>query len=204
MHRPGSFSLVLAMVAMGVAPAPAAFAQQTDADLLVRSLSRAAPLTRSMVAPAPVLDADAAAFLKALPTRGLTIEARSQVAQIAQRFDLPQVDLDILFAFNADTLQPSALADVITLGRALTAPDLAAQRFVVAGHTDAVGSAAYNLDLSQRRAETVRRVLIESFDIPASRLVAVGFGFEQLKQPNDPGAAENRRVELINLEVGWD
>lgn len=204
MQHFGTLTLGLAAMALALFPAPMALAQQTDADLLVRSLSRAAPLTRSMAAPPPALDADAAAFLQALPTRGLTIEARTQVAEIAQSFGLPQVDLDILFAFNADTLQPDALRDVITLGQALSTPKLAHQRFVVAGHTDAVGSAAYNLDLSQRRADTVRRVLIESFDIPAARLVAVGFGFEQLKQPQDPTAAENRRVELINLEVGWE
>lgn len=185
------------------AGAPAKAQQDSAADL-VRSLSRPVPLTRSMRPPVPVLDADAAAFLTTLPTRGLTIEARTKVIEIAQTYELPQVDLDILFDFNEDTLRASALRDVITIGQALSAPELAAQRFVVAGHTDGVGGSAYNLDLSQRRAETVRRALIESFDIPASRLIAVGFGFEQLKNRHDPKADENRRVELINLEVGWE
>lgn len=181
-----------------------ALAQAPDAEGLVQSLSRPAPLTRSMVAAEPALPPEAAAFLRALPTRGLTIEARSELAEIAQTHALPRVDLDILFDFNSDTLRASALHDVTTIGTALTAPELAGQRFIVAGHTDGVGSAAYNLDLSQRRAETVRRVLVERFAIPEARLVAVGFGFERLKNPHNPRADENRRVELINLEVGWE
>lgn len=186
-------------------PVPAALAQSEDAaEALVRSLSRAAPPTRSMRPPDPVLDADAAAFLRGLPTRGLTIEAREKVVEISKTYELPQVDIDILFDFGKDTLNAGALRDVITVGRALSADQLAGQRFIVAGHTDGVGGAEFNLDLSQRRAETVREFLVESFDIPESRLIAVGFGFEQLKIPQDPRADENRRVELINLEVGWE
>ncbi len=177
---------------------------QDEADALVRSLSRPAPPTRSLRPPVPVLDAEAAEFLRGLPTRGLSIEARAKVAEISTTYELPQVDIDILFDFGKDTLNAGALRDVITLGRALSADELAGQRFVVAGHTDSVGSAAFNLDLSQRRAETVREFLVENFEIPAARLIAVGFGFEQLKLPQDPRADENRRVELINLEVGWE
>jgi outer membrane protein OmpA-like peptidoglycan-associated protein len=197
--RPNMLSIVTVLL---FASAPMAQAQ--TAQDLTQMLTRPQPLTRSMVVPAPALDTNAAQFLRTLPTRGLTIEAREQVAQIATTFDLPKVDIDILFDFNTDTLRATALKDVITLGQALSAPHLSGQRFVVAGHTDGVGSAPYNLDLSQRRAETVRRVLIESFGIPEQRLIAVGFGFERLKNTADPRADENRRVELINLEVGWD
>lgn len=196
--------LLLALGAFGTAAQQPAHAQQADAQDLVTQLSRPVPLTRSMRAPAPTLDAEAVAFLQTLPTRGLTIEARAKVAEIADAHELPQVDIDILFDFNNDSLRAEALRDVVTIGQALGAAELAGARFVVAGHTDGVGSAAYNLDLSQRRAETVRRVLIESFGIPAQRLVAVGFGFERLKNIHDPSADENRRVELINLEVGWE
>lgn len=200
--------LLNAALALGLAGSLAPSASMAQAQngtaAIIESLTRPAPLTRSMRAPAPVLDAEAEAFLRALPTRGLTIETRDQVAEIAKSYDLPQVDVDILFEFGKDSLSPAALRDVITLGQALSAEQLAKQRFIVAGHTDAVGSAAFNQDLSQRRAETVRDFLIETFGIPASRLVAVGFGFEQLKNPHDPRADENRRVELINLEVGWE
>lgn len=203
-----SLTSITTALALGFAgflsPVSASADPQDAATAIIESLTRPAPLTRSMRAPEPVLDETASAFLRALPTRGLTIEARAKVAEIATTYDLPQVDVDILFDFGKDTLNPRALRDVIIIGQALSAAQLAKQRFIVAGHTDGVGSAAFNQDLSQRRAETVRQLLIETFDIPAARLIAVGFGFEQLKNPYDPRADENRRVELINLEVGWE
>lgn len=196
--------LYLTVILAAAIVAPVSSTQAQTAQELTQMLTRPKALTRSLAAPAPVIDDSTAEFLRRLPTRGLTIEAREQVTQIAAAFDLPKVDIDILFDFNTDTLRASALKDVITLGQALSAPELSSQRFVVAGHTDGVGGAAYNLDLSQRRAETVRRVLVESFSIPEQRLIAVGFGFERLKNTDDASADENRRVELINLEVGWE
>ncbi|MBC8013736.1 MAG: OmpA family protein [Methyloceanibacter sp.] len=71
--------------------------------------------------------------------------------------------------------------------------------FLVAGHTDAKGSDGYNLDLSDRRAKSVLRFLIEEFDIDPKQLVAVSFGEEQLKNDEDPRAAENRRVQVVNV-----
>ena len=71
--------------------------------------------------------------------------------------------------------------------------------FLVAGHTDAKGSDVYNLDLSDRRAKSVQNFLIEQFDIDPKQLVAIGFGEEQLKNKEDPRAAENRRVQVVNM-----
>ena len=66
------------------------------------------------------------------------------------------------------------------------------------GHTDAAGSPNYNLDLSHRRAQSVRKYLIKTFRIPEDKLLVAGFGFERLKVPNQPLAGENRRVEVVN------
>lgn len=66
----------------------------------------------------------------------------------------------------------------------------------IEGHTDNVGQAAYNKDLSQRRATAVRQALIDRFGADASRLTATGFGPEQPLVANDTAAnrAVNRRV----------
>ncbi|MFT2536497.1 OmpA family protein, partial [Escherichia coli] len=63
------------------------------------------------------------------------------------------------------------------------------------GHTDSVGSAAYNLALSKKRAESVRAYLV-SKGIDASRLAAEGYGKTKPIASNDTeaGRAENRRV----------
>lgn len=68
----------------------------------------------------------------------------------------------------------------------------------VEGHTDNIGSAAYNLDLSTRRAQAVRAVLVGRFAIPAARLEAKGYGLTRPVESNatDQGRAHNRRVEV--------
>ena len=74
-------------------------------------------------------------------------------------------------------------------------------RVEIGGHTDSVADAAYNLELSQRRAETVRAYLIHE-GIHAGRLVAKGYGMTRPIAPNDTeaGRARNRRVELTRID----
>lgn len=74
-------------------------------------------------------------------------------------------------------------------------------RVIVAGHTDNVGDAQFNLDLSQKRAESVRRYLVNQ-GVDGSRLTARGYGDSQPAAPNDTaeGRAQNRRVELRIIE----
>lgn len=86
-----------------------------------------------------------------------------------------------------------ALVAVSTLMR-----DHPAWTIAIEGHTDSVGTAAYNLDLSRRRAAAVRDALSSSFHIPAPRLSASGFGAARPIASNSTldGRAANRRVEL--------
>ena len=71
--------------------------------------------------------------------------------------------------------------------------------FVVAGHTDAVGSDPYNQDLSERRADSVKRYLVEKYGIPGADLVTVGYGETKLKDPKNPISEVNRRVQVVNM-----
>lgn len=67
------------------------------------------------------------------------------------------------------------------------------------GYTDSVGDAAHNVDLSRRRSEAVKSVLISQFGIDAGRLTSSGFGADRPVASNDTpdGRAQNRRVEFI-------
>jgi outer membrane protein OmpA-like peptidoglycan-associated protein len=112
---------------------------------------------------------------------------------------LPSVDLEVLFAYNSDAIDAVALPTLKTLGQALSDPRLAGDNFLIAGHTDAKGGQRFNLDLSRRRAEAVRRFLAANFPIAGDRLVAKGFGLAHLKNRRQPLAAENRRVQIVNL-----
>ncbi len=122
----------------------------------------------------------------------------ARAPDIAREKGMPNVDIEVQFEFNSADVTPAAAESLLTLGRALTDPQLAGQRFVIAGHTDARGNRAYNASLSDRRAQSVRNFLIEQFKIAPDHLVARGFGETRLKNPRDPSAAENRRVQIIN------
>jgi outer membrane protein OmpA-like peptidoglycan-associated protein len=114
---------------------------------------------------------------------------------------VPAISLMVHFAPGSAQLTPQAEAALAPLGQALNAPALAGYRFRLEGHTDAVGSAAYNQRLSERRAATVRDHLVRRFGIDPSRLEAVGYGESQPLVPTPDGQAEprNRRVQVVNL-----
>ncbi len=131
-------------------------------------------------------------------SRSLTTTERDHIATIAKEH--PSVDIEINFPFSSSDVGPAVVPAVTALGRALSSPELKGGTFVVAGHTDAVGSYASNQELSERRAESVKRYLITNFQIPAANLVTVGYGKTKLKNESDPNAAENRRVQIINME----
>lgn len=116
--------------------------------------------------------------------------------------DGPRVALNILFEFDQDTLTARARTTLDILGRAMTSKELAGSTFRLEGHTDAVGTFRYNMDLSRRRAYTVQRYLNENFNIPLHQLVPEGVG-ESRPLPNiDPEDGRNRRVEVVNLSAG--
>jgi outer membrane protein OmpA-like peptidoglycan-associated protein len=130
--------------------------------------------------------------------RKLTAKEREAVAETVRRDDLPTADLEVYFEFNSAAIGPSALPMLKTLGQALADGRLAGGTFIVGGHTDAKGDEDYNQRLSQRRAQAVRDFLVGNFPIDPGKLMAVGYGEEQLKSVEEPLAAVNRRVQVIN------
>ena len=192
--------LAIALVAITVALGPCrTLAEEplTEADL-VKALTGKA--TRGVVAGDATKAAEEKALIESLlgrDTRAITVEERAKVAEIAK--SKPSVDLEITFAFNSAEIGPRAEPALLALGKALADPGLAGATFLVAGHTDGKGSAAYNLALSEKRAAAVKRYLIAEFRLSEARLLALGYGFERLKNAADPAADENRRVQVVNL-----
>jgi len=110
------------------------------------------------------------------------------------------VQLRVNFAFDSAAVDTSYLDDIKALADFLKRhPDVVA---TIEAHTDSKGPEAYNLGLSQRRADSVIGVLRENFGIASNRLVADGLGESQPIASNetDAGRAENRRV-MVNLSV---
>ena len=100
------------------------------------------------------------------------------------------------FAFDKATLRQEAKPILEEAARMLTEnPGVVVE---VQGYTDGIGTAEYNLGLSERRAEAVKDFLVAQ-GVAASQLKARGFGKEDPVAPNDTaeGRAQNRRVELV-------
>jgi outer membrane protein OmpA-like peptidoglycan-associated protein len=105
----------------------------------------------------------------------------------------------VFFDFDKDDLQPESFPE---LSRAVSLMKSNPKMQVeIAGYTDAKGSDAYNIDLSQRRATSVRDYLVKH-GIEKNRITAKGYGKEQPIASNDTdeGRAENRRVEFVVIK----
>ena len=109
-----------------------------------------------------------------------------------------RMDFEVYFEYDSARITKRARDQLRgLLGPALSDSKLSGFQYLVAGHTDAVGSDEYNMDLSERRAGAVCDFLIQEYNIEPSRLTPVGFGFHRLKNPKNPKAAINRRVEVM-------
>jgi OOP family OmpA-OmpF porin len=105
----------------------------------------------------------------------------------------------ILFDIDSDRIRPEStptLEEIATMLREHS--DL---RIAIEGHTDNTGDDAYNQQLSDQRAQSVRALLVEKYKIDGSRLEAKGFGETKPVDSNDTaeGRQNNRRVELVRL-----
>ena len=124
---------------------------------------------------------------------------REEIAEIAST--KPKIDLDIQFDYNSAEISASSLPAVQSLGKALSDTNLKGSTFVVAGHTDAIGGEAFNQGLSERRADSIKKYLVDKFGIAGSDLVTVGYGKDKPKDPDAPMDPINRRVQVVNMDT---
>lgn len=193
-------TLALAILAGGFVVSPplqSAAAGELSAQQIIDGLK---PKTRSLSASTRASLSDAnTAFIQRVrgQSRSLSLDDRQQMAEIAAK--RPKVDVEINFDFNSAELTPRAEPQLNNLGKALTSTELQGAVVMLGGHTDAKGTDDYNQKLSERRAETVKRFLVDSYKISPDLLVTSGYGKDGLKNSADPYAAENRRVEIVNV-----
>ena len=144
-----------------------------------------------------------AARLRQLASASITDPSRTQrlnrAPLVADLTSLAQLTIAIQFDFDSARIRPDSFRALGLMADALYHPYLQGYRFLIVGHTDGKGNREYNLKLSQLRAEAIRNALINPFGINPSRIEAVGLGEEQFLKPDQPGAADNRRVQLINI-----
>ncbi|HMJ41117.1 MAG TPA: OmpA family protein [Pseudolabrys sp.] len=173
-----------------------------SADQILNAL-QPKPLTRGLSAGPqadPAVEAKQIRFVDTLrnrKTRSLSLGEREEIAEIAST--KPKIDLEIQFDYNSADISRSSMPAVQELGKALSNSSLRGSTFVVAGHTDAVGGETYNQDLSERRADTIKRYLTEKYGINGADLVTVGYGKTKPKDVNAPMDPANRRVQVVNM-----
>ena len=114
-------------------------------------------------------------------------------------------DASVTFGFNKDSLTKTDKAQLDQFASQLA--NSKGYILEVTGGTDSVGSAAYNYDLSQRRAQAVVQYVASKYNVPAHKFYLIGIGKDQEVAPNNTaaGRAKNRRVEiqlLSNMQQG--
>ncbi len=147
-------------------------------------------------------DPTAADFIRALtpPGAGGDLSARAPASGGTRSLGRqPSINFQVQFEFGSDRLTDDAKRVLAELGSAITSRELTDYTFLIAGHTDAVGSAEYNLLLSERRARAVRDYLIRTVDVSPDRLRDVGWGEARPLDVGNPEGDVNRRVEITNI-----
>ncbi len=126
--------------------------------------------------------------------------AGRQVDKFGCKFVLKHTEsikMDVKFPLNSDAIPTSQVSELKKVADFMK--KFSGVKAVVEGHSDSTGAADYNRQLSQRRADAVRRALIKEFGIDASRLSAIGYGEERPIADNSTkeGRQANRRVVAV-------
>jgi OOP family OmpA-OmpF porin len=108
----------------------------------------------------------------------------------------PVAETSVKFGFNRDNLTPKAMEALDQLAGTISST----KGYIIAleGSTDSVGSADYNYDLSQRRANSVTQYLASKYNVPAHKIYVIGLGKDKPVETNKTreGRADNRRVDV--------
>jgi outer membrane protein OmpA-like peptidoglycan-associated protein len=200
-------SIMTIGAALSMTAGLAAAGDTVSAEKILDALKPKPGATRGLSA-GPQQPADAAVQAKEISfvntlrnrkTRSLSLGERQEIAELAAT--KPKIDLEIQFDYNSADISKGSVTAVQELGKALSDASLKGSTFVVAGHTDAIGSEPYNQDLSERRADTIKKYLIEQYGIAGPNLVTVGYGETKPKDPSAPADPTNRRVQVVNMET---
>ena len=183
-------------LALGLAAAPAPGQDAPSTQTIIEALKPATRSSRNLVIVERAATPASAAGSGAAPTTGQDAAQTTEAIPLAAR---PNISMAIRFDFDSWRIKPESAEALENLAAALASPELRASKFLLEGHTDATGGAAYNQRLSQQRADEVKRYLTAR-GVEPDRVASVGRGATQLANVVDPGSAENRRVRLVNLD----
>ena len=132
--------------------------------------------------------------------RGFSLAQVREIERVRYLAAAVQVN-NITFETGSAAVRPSEAEELLALGQ-LMADQIAenpGEVFLIEGHTDAVGNYAYNLALSDRRAESVALALTEYFNVPPENMVLQGYGESDLLVPTTDAERANRRAAVRRI-----
>lgn len=118
--------------------------------------------------------------------------------------NLPTFNVDIAFDVDTPIVKPESYQTVGRIADALVHSSLLPYNFLIVGHIEANGKREANVILSQRRADAIRDILVNTFKISAKRLQSIGLGEEQLLDPTRPTAPVNQQIQIITIAKAED
>lgn len=138
----------------------------------------------------PMMSAEPGAVADSTPRETLAVKTES-----------PRLSFDqITFEFDSARISREAFLVLQEIGAALKSDELRGLRFLIEGHTDATGTLQYNMRLSARRADAVKRYLVSRHNLRVNRLLTTGKGATDLQDPEKPADGVNRRVVLMAFD----
>ncbi len=170
------------------------------------ALAQAAVTTDDIVSRLGGLETTAELSIPALRQRVLE-RAKSKADPIplkrppvaAELLKLPQLAFEVKFDPDSSIIRPESYQTLGRLADALVRSTLLPYVFLIVGHTDSTGKREYNLTLSQRRADSIRDALVNTFKISSKRLQTIGLGEEQLQDSARPAAPINQQLQVVTV-----
>ena len=186
--------LLLAVAAFAVAPARAQAPSAPARDDIVNALSKfdTGP------------DLDLAALKQKISDRSKMRgknepEPAKRPLIVPELKGLPTFNLDIKFDVDTPIILPESYETVGRVADALVNAPLLPYTFLIVGHSQSTGKREANVILSQRRADAVRDVLINTFKISSKRLQSLGLGEEQFIDQAHPTSPVNLQIQIVTI-----
>lgn len=114
-------------------------------------------------------------------------------------FKLPTVNLDIDFDTDTPVVRPDSYRTLGSLADALVDARLLPYAFLIVGHSDSTWKREANVILSQRRADAIRDVLVNTFKVSAKRVQTLGLGEEQFIDQAHPTSPVNLQIQIVTV-----
>jgi len=118
---------------------------------------------------------------------------------VPEILNLPTFTVDIRFDTDTPVIRPDSYQAVGRIADALVNAQLLPYTFLIVGHSDSTGKREANAILSQRRADSIRDVLVNTFKISSKRLQSLGLGEEQFIDQAHPTSPANLQIQIMTI-----